>query len=256
MFRYAVLGSGSSANSYIFEYNGFSFILDNGFSGRELNRRMKELSYNPDNLEFIFLSHIHSDHLKGVESLSCNRKIPVVLHENLNINKYINRDVYHKLSVTPQKSYNYKDLVFTPFSTFHDAPHSLSYYFELGGIKITVITDTGVVDVNMYNFALQSDILFLESNYSVEMLENGKYPHFLKNRISSDAGHLSNFQSAEFLEKLRLDRQCRIKQIYFCHLSKSNNSVYEVDKEITSIYKGNIPFRICDRNELVEGLKI
>ena len=118
MFRYAVLGSGSSANSYIFEFEGFSFILDNGFSARELNRRMAELSFKPDNLEFIFLSHIHSDHLKGVERLSLDRKVPVVLHENLNINNHINRDLFHKLSVSPMRSYNYKSLNFTPFNTF------------------------------------------------------------------------------------------------------------------------------------------
>jgi phosphoribosyl 1,2-cyclic phosphodiesterase len=254
LFRYAVLGSGSSANSYIFEYDGFSFILDNGFSGREFNRRMKELSYNPDNLEFIFLSHIHSDHLKGVESLSNERKIPVVLHEDLDIHKYINRDVFHKLSVSPQKIYRYKSLEFTPFSISHDAPSSLSYYFELGGIKITVITDTGIVDDNMYKLALQSDLLFLESNYSEPLLANGRYPQYLKNRISSHLGHLSNVQSAEFLEKLQKNHLCKIKQIYLCHLSKNNNSVSDVEKEISRIYKGSIPFRICDRNELVEGL--
>ena len=179
-FRYAVLGSGSSANSYIFEYDGFSFILDNGFSARELNRRMKELSFNPENLEFIFLSHIHSDHLKGVERLSCENKIPVVLHENLNIDNYINRDLHHKLSVTPQRQYKYQNLLFTPFETSHDAPASLSYYFELGGKKITVITDTGMVDENMYQFALNSDILFLESNYSETMLEKWDISPILK----------------------------------------------------------------------------
>lgn len=256
MFRYAVLGSGSSANSYIFEYNGFSFILDNGFSARELKKRMRELSFNLDNLEFIFLSHIHSDHLKGVETLSCEKKIPVVLHEDLNIGKYIKNDFFKKLSVSPGKNYSYKDLNFSAFSTSHDAPSSLSYYFEFGGVNITVITDTGIVDDTMYNFALQSDILFLESNYSVSMLENGKYPQFLKNRISSDVGHLSNFQSAEFLQSLEQNPDCRIKQIYLCHLSKNNNSISEVEKNISSIYSGNIPYRICDKSELVEGIKI
>lgn len=254
MFRYAVLGSGSSANSYIFEYDGFSFILDNGFSARELNRRMKELSFSPGNLEFIFLSHIHSDHIKGVESLSLERKVPVVLHENLNIDKYINRDLYHKLSVAPGKSYNYKTLNFTPFSTSHDAPSSLSYYFELGDKKITVITDTGIVDDNMFQYALQSDVLFLESNYSEQMLINGRYPQFLKKRISSDVGHLSNFQTADFLERLRNNDKCRIKQIYLCHLSKNNNSVSVVNEEIQTKYKGSIPYRICERSELVMGV--
>lgn len=256
MFRYAVLGSGSSANSYIFELDGFSFILDNGFSARELNRRMKELSFKPENLEFIFLSHIHSDHLKGVERLSLEQKVPVVIHQNLNINKYTTNEVFHKLSVSPMQSYQYKALGFTPFSTSHDAPASLSYYFEFGGKKITVITDTGVVDENMYNFALQSDILFLESNYSVQKLESGNYPLFLKKRISSDVGHLSNYQTADFLKKLHQNPHCSVKQIYLCHLSKNNNSVDVVDREIQEIYHGDIPYRICDRGELVGGIQL
>ncbi len=256
MFRYAVLGSGSSANSYIFELDGFSFLLDNGFSARELNRRMKEMSFNPENLEFIFLSHIHSDHLKGVDTLSRERQIPVVIHENLNISEYTKKDVFHKLAVAPMKNYTYKTLNFTPFSTSHDAPSSLSYFFELGGKKITVITDTGVVDDKMYDLALQSDILFLESNYSEEMLDEGTYPWFLKKRISSDLGHLSNYQTGDFLDRLSKNTSCRIQQIYLCHLSKNNNSVSVVDFEIQERYKGDIPYRICDRGELVRGLEI
>lgn len=256
MFRYAVLGSGSSANSFIFELDGFSFILDNGFSARELNRRMKELSFNPSNLEFIFLSHIHADHLKGVETLSLERKIPVVIHENLNISEYTKRDVFHKLSVAPLKRYTYKTLNFTPFSTSHDAPSPLSYFFELGGKKITVITDTGLVDEHMYDLALQSNILFLESNYSEDMLSEGKYPRFLKKRISSNLGHLSNYQTGDFLDKLSKNPACRIEQIYLCHLSKNNNSTSVVDREIQERYRGQIPYRICDRDEMVKGLHI
>ncbi len=256
MFRYAVLGSGSSANSYIFEYNQFSFILDNGFSRRELGRRMNELSFCPEKLEFIFLSHIHTDHIKGVETLSRDIKVPVVLHEDLNTNKYFKKDLYHRLSVSPLKRYNYKDLSFIPFPTSHDAPSSLSYYFELGGKKITVITDTGIVDERMFDLAFKSDILFLESNYSEKMLDSSSYPYFLKQRISSDKGHLSNYQSATFLKELSNTDNCCLKQVYFCHLSKNSNSVSVAKDEISSIYKGKIPYRICGRDELVDGIGI
>ncbi len=147
-------------------------------------------------------------------------------------------------------------MLFTPFPTSHDAPSSLSYYFEIGGKKITVITDTGIVDEDMYNFALKSDILFLESNYSEEMLQEGGYPYFLKKRISSNVGHLSNFQSAHFLKELYESDHCQIKQIYLCHLSKNNNSVKVVEDEISSIYKGDIPYRICSRDEIINGIEV
>lgn len=251
-----MLGSGSSANSYIFEYGDFSFILDNGFSSRELLRRMKELSFDPRKLEFIFLSHIHSDHLKGVESLSRDLKLPVVIHENLAIDQYTKKYLHKKLSVSPGREYCFKNLKFTAFDTYHDAPSSLSYYFELAGVKITVITDTGCFDQIMIDFASQSHILFLESNYSDELLANGKYPPFLKQRISSDKGHLSNIQAAEFLEQVTGSDKCELEQIYLCHLSKNNNSVETVKDEIGNLCNGEIPLRICDRGEMVPGAEI
>lgn len=256
MFRYAVLGSGSSANSYIFEYGDFSFILDNGFSSRELLKRMGELSFDPSKLEFIFLSHIHSDHLKGVEALSRDRRLPVVIHEDLHLDQYTKGEIHRKLSITPLREYCFKDLKFTAFETYHDAPSSLSYYFELAGVKITVITDTGKYDQLMIDYARRSHILFLESNYSEEMLAKGKYPPFLKQRISSEKGHLSNRQASAFLSEVTGDKSCELKQIYLCHLSKNNNSVETVIEEIDSECNGDIPLKVCDRGELVPGCDI
>jgi len=256
LFRYAVLGSGSSANSYIFEYGNFSFILDNGFSSREIIRRMRELSFDPSNLEFIFLSHTHSDHLKGVENLSRDLKLPVVIHENLSIDQYTKGGIHRVLSVTPGREYRFRDLRFTPFETHHDAPFSLSFYFEMGDIAITVITDTGKYDSDMIAYAGKSHILFLESNYSEEMLMKGKYPPFLKERIRSDRGHLSNFQAAEFLREVSALENCFIEQIYLCHLSKNNNCPETVLREIGEGCSGKIPLRVCDRGEMVPGIPI
>lgn len=256
MFRYAVLGSGSSANSYIFELGDFSFILDNGFSTREILRRMRELSFRKENLSFIFLSHIHTDHLKGVEALSRELKVPVVVHEDLPLGQFTKGDVFRTLSVVPHKTYHYRELSFTPFKTYHDAPHSLSYFFQLGGARITVITDTGKFDDTMIGFARKSHILFLESNYSEEMLSAGKYPPFLKERIRSDRGHLSNFQASDFLSRLGGSGQCDLEQIYLCHLSKNNNSVEAVRNELGEGCGGGIPLRICDRGEMVRGIEI
>lgn len=256
MFRYAVLGSGSSANSYIFEWDNFSFLLDNGFSSREIMRRMKELSFRWENLEFIFLSHIHSDHLKGVESLSRELKLPVVIHEKLPIDQFTKGDIYRKLLVTPGKEYKFLNLRFVPFETYHDALFSLSFYFELGGICITVITDTGKYDNRMIDFAAKSHILLLESNYSEDMLVQGKYPLFLKERIRSSRGHLSNFQASDFLREVTRRENCALQQIYFCHLSKNNNSVEKVLNEVISECYGSIPVKICDHGELVSGIDI
>lgn len=253
MFRYAVLGSGSSANSYIFEYGNFSFLLDNGFSKREILRRMRSLSFDPGKLEFIFLTHIHTDHLKGVEGLAGELNIPVVIHQDLHIDEYTKGVLSRKLSVQPGKEYEYKDLKFTAFETYHDAPASLSYHFDLGGVKVTVITDTGKFDERMLDYATGSELLFLESNYSEKMLFEGKYPPFLKQRIQSDHGHLSNYQASEFIGKIAGRENCSLQQIYLCHLSKNNNTVETVKEEIGDDCGEGIPLHICERGEIVPG---
>lgn len=217
---------------------------------------MRELSFNPEHLEFIFLSHIHSDHLKGVESLSRELGLPVVIHEDLDLDQYTAGEIRRKLSVSPGREYSFKDLRFIPFATYHDAPFSLSYFFELGDISMTVITDTGKYDRDMLSYAESSHILFLESNYSEELLNTGKYPPYLKARIRSDKGHLSNFQAAEFLNEVTASGTCRIEQIYLCHLSKNNNSVEKVLSEIGGECNKGIPLRICDRGEMVRGAEI
>lgn len=217
---------------------------------------MEKLSFNPDHLEFIFLSHIHSDHLKGVESLCFELDLPVVIHENLDLDKYTKGEINRKLSVTPGREYTFRYLSFIPFETHHDAPSSLGFYFRLGDISFTVITDTGKYDPSMIAYAEKSHILFLESNYSEEMLMTGKYPPYLKERIRSDKGHLSNFQAADFLKEVTGSERCMIEQIYLCHLSKNNNSVEKVLSEIGKNCSNNIPLRVCDRGESVSGIPL
>lgn len=253
MIRYAVLGSGSSANSYIFEKGNSSFIIDNGFTAKELLRRMKALGFDPRKLEFIFLTHIHTDHLKGVERLSVDLQIPVVINQSLPIHQYVKGELYKTLSIVPGKEYCSGKLTFSAFETYHDAPSSLSYYFDFGCTKVTVITDTGKFDENMIDMAASSHILFLESNYSEEMLEQGTYPPFLKQRIRSEHGHLSNYQSAEFIKLITDREEYSLEQIYLCHLSKNNNSVDKVREEIGEDCGMGIPVRICDRGEMVPG---
>ncbi|OQY37720.1 MAG: hypothetical protein B6229_07770 [Spirochaetaceae bacterium 4572_7] len=137
-----------------------------------------------------------------------------------------------------------------PFDLSHDAPDAIGYYFKIDDKRFTLITDTGVVTPIMYKLALGSDILFLEANYCEEMLKHGSYPISVKNRISSNLGHLSNRAAINFLNDL-YDDDCSIRQIFLCHLSKNNNSVEAVQRDFDEYYDGDIPYRICNRDEAV-----
>lgn len=247
--RFAVLGSGSAANAYVFEYGQFSFLIDNGYSLAEFRRRMASVNFDEKKLAFIFLTHLHSDHFKGVESLSRTLNIPVVTHESMPVETQLKQSGLHRLDIQPGKDYQFNPLTFQAFDTSHDAPHSIGFHFTLADTVFTLITDTGCLTEIMEEKALQSDYLFLESNYSPEMLHQGPYPQFLKKRILSDQGHLSNLDAAAFMSRLAHHDKSRLKKIFLCHLSEKNNTVDKVKEELGRIYNGEIPYVICPRND-------
>ncbi len=248
--RYAVLGSGSSANSYIFENGDFSFIIDNGFSLKELTRRAGVAGFDLTKVKFIFLTHTHSDHFKGVGTLSRKYNIPVVVHHLLSDDDLNKIKPYSRLDVVPGKEYNFESLSLTPFSISHDACCPLGFHFAFGEDSFMLLTDTGTVSDEMRNLAAKTKTLFLEANYSEELLLTGPYPGFLKNRISSDKGHLSNDDAIEFLNSMK---DSTPEMVYLCHLSGSNNSPEAIkeDMKLKLKWKGNI--KICNKGDIYES---
>jgi len=254
--RFGILGSGSAANGFVFEHDDFSFIVDNGYSLTEFRRRMDLLEFDITHLKFIFLTHHHSDHFKGVESLAGYLNIPVVTHRNMPLERFCKKPGLHRLDILPGKEYSFERLRFWCFDTSHDAEFSIGFHFSLHDQVFTIITDTGVISDQMTEFASQSDYLFLESNYSPELLHKGPYPQFLKQRILSDRGHLSNLDAAVFMSRLDEIENKRLKKIFLCHLSEKNNSVDKVQEEVSRIYHGNIPYRICPRNDCLSQTRL
>lgn len=251
--RYAILGSGSSANAYIFSTGTTTFIIDNGFSGKEAIRRMKELGFDPDTVSFIFLTHIHSDHLRGVKVLSKKLKVPVISHEKCQIEKFISGRVYKKIPVCEDTEYNFGDVKVFPFSISHDAPFPLGYHFSCGSRSFTLLTDTGRVSEAMYYYVRNAETLFLEANYNPAMLENGPYPPSLKKRIASGHGHLSNNDAINLLNRLAEDGESRVKKVYFCHLSEKNNSPEKLQEDIDLFLKWDREYTICARGAILPG---
>ncbi|MGL1894410.1 MAG: MBL fold metallo-hydrolase [Spirochaetaceae bacterium] len=243
--RYAVIGSGSSANSYIFEVGDSLYVIDNGFSLKQFKERVSRLGFNYTKIKGIFLTHIHSDHSKGVGALSRDLEIPVYAHID------VTGDFYIHEGIEPSKHYVFGELNIMPFELSHDADDSISFYFKIGDTRYTLITDTGVITPQMYELAKRSDILFLEANYNEQMLKDGSYPSFLKRRISSNVGHLSNRAAIKFLNDLSEEDDCAISYVYLCHLSKNNNSIEAVKDDFEEYYDGEFPYRICNRDEAV-----
>ena len=296
MIRYAVLGSGSSANSYIIQYepgseeerkdssqlelklpegktgdtgirsfsassevndSRITIVIDNGFSLREFTKRAAEQGFNPEDIDFIFLTHDHSDHLKGISTLSSKYSIPVVMCKDTVLGSDHKNKIYKSLVVEDGKDYSYSSLNFSVFRTFHDSEGSVGYSFNIKGKIFTIITDTGIITEEMEKYALASDVLFLEANYCPDMLYAGPYPWFLKNRIASDHGHLSNYDAVGFLEKLK-ESGIRKRKIYLCHLSDKNNCPDRLESVIKESFgeEPEIDYRICRKGETVAGIPV
>ncbi len=250
--KYAVLGSGSSANAYIFENGAFSFLIDNGFSMKEVMNRAKAFRFDIRKLKFIMLTHTHQDHCRGVGRLSRKLKIPVVMHQDLSRSEADKISPFSRLDVVPGKEYSFDTLTFVPFLTSHDAPYSIGFYFAIGGTRFTLLTDTGVIPEDAGSFIMRSDVLFLETNYDEDMLANGPYPPYLKKRIASREGHLSNESALTFLESL--DKTKGPSTVYLCHLSDTNNSVKILEEMVKNSHAQKTrKIIICHKGEALEG---
>ncbi len=253
--KYAILGSGSNANSYIFEDSDFSFIVDNGFTLKEFTYRASALGFDLEKIRFIFLTHKHIDHSRGIGALSKKLKVPVVMGHEVHFDRTEAHRIYKRLNVEPGKNYSFEKLEFSVFPISHDSPGAVSYSFSIGGYTFTLITDTGVILSEMEHHAVNSDILFLEANYCPQMLAEGPYPFYLKKRIESHEGHLSNNDAVEFLSRIH-KADNRNRMTYLCHLSDTNNCCEKLEDIIKSNMPETFRYRVCRKGEPVPGISL
>ena len=251
--KVCVLSSGSKGNTTYIESKEAKILIDAGNTSKYIIDKLNELNINPQEIDAILITHIHSDHIKG---------LPVLL-KHMNPCIYLTKTAQQYLDFI--KNYNYieydsfsiKDLEINIIKTSHDAPDSLGYIISNCNKSIVYITDTGYINKKYYNILSNRNIYIMESNHDVELLNNGKYPFELRQRILSDKGHLSNYDSSKYLCKFI---GSETKKIILAHLSEENNTetiAYETLKKQLS--KNNLDFNdiiIAKQNENTELIKI
>lgn len=247
--KFAILGSGSSANSYFFKGVHGSFLIDCGFSLSQWETRMSEIDESPDSVQYILLTHVHSDHTKGLTKVSCKYELPVYVEAGVP-----GLSLYERREFRLKKDFVVNGVRFYPFPTYHDAVNSAGFHFDLDGVRFTIITDTGILNETMFRAALKSDILLLETNYCEEKLPVCRYPEFLKQRIGGTYGHLSNQTSFRFLRDLKKHPDCRLSQVYLCHLSDESNSEETVTDCFASLADEKLKITVCPKNKLIKGV--
>ncbi len=222
MARFLPLFSSSSANSCFVGAGNSGVLVDAGASGIQTINALAAKGIAPTDIKAIFVTHEHSDHIKGLSALIKYTKSPVIASAEtlLAIEKHCNLPKYTVLTEI-NNEIAVEDMCVTRFATSHDCAGSSGYFFNMpDDSKISVCTDLGIVTDTVRQALIGSSLVYIESNHDIKMLKSGPYPPELKLRILSDKGHLSNISCAAELPRLLENGTTRF---ILAHLSQHNN---------------------------------
>ena len=224
--KFATIASSSSGNCIYVGTEYTNILVDAGLSGKKIEDGLKELELTGGDIDAIFVTHEHIDHVDGVGVLSRRYHIPVYATEGTwaNMPSKVKADTMrddYKRNVYADENTVFNDLCIKPFSIPHDAAEPVGYSIMTDKDKITIATDIGHISDSIRENVKGSSVLLLESNHDVEMLKNGSYAYNLKQRILSDYGHLSNDNAGKFLSDFADNK---LKYVFLGHLSRENNT--------------------------------
>ncbi len=242
--KITVLASGSGGNTTYLESENTKILIDCGISFRQITNRLSQRELTIDNLEGILITHEHSDHIKGLDVTL--RKIDTkcyLTEETYEGMYYKAKDNLHpsKLSfIKPYELFNINNIEILPISISHDASDAVGYIIYAEDKKIVYITDIGYLPKRDHEVLKNADMYIFESNYDITLLFTSRRPFYLKQRIDSVKGHMSNNDSAYNMAQLVGDKT---KNIILAHRSKecnTNEKAIETYTEVFNDYGLNI----------------
>lgn len=228
--KVAVLASGSNGNSTCVVTKKHKFLIDVGISFKTLMTRLNMCGIDVCEIDSIFLTHEHYDHISGLKVLSKKKDFDVysslgtISGLNAETKEVINKQKIHYVSASDVIKLD--DCTITILRLHHDANEPIGFVIEEDDKKIVYITDTGFIEEIYYPLLCNADIYIMESNYDVELLWTSNRPFDLKKRIDGDYGHMSNDASAVLLAKLMGDKT---KQVVLAHISHDCNYYHMPD---------------------------
>lgn len=249
------LSSGSSGNCYLIQHEGVNVLVDSGLTAATIQKHLLECGTSIQELSAIFLTHDHSDHLRSAGTISRRWGVPVIANQKtLNASKSrwdkevrleTLRDAQRTgLYAEPRGPYNTEvlpnggvkslgGLEFSSVPVSHDAADTVCYTFRAGGQQAMILTDLGCATEPIFEPLYHSDLIILEANHDLQRLYKSARPQFLKARIASDHGHLSNEQTAGILSRV-IEWSGTDHTVWLAHLSEENNDPKNAVKYITT----------------------
>lgn len=196
-----------------------NLLLDAGYHYRHIIERLEEFNISPSDINAILITHEHSDHISALPYLT--RGFSAKIYAPKDISDYICQRSYCSNVLSVEGKFSVNDVDVDVYHCFHDARECLGYKFTHCGESVASVTDTGSADERLIEFLYPCKGVLLESNHDEDMLKHGTYPYYLKQRIMSKFGHLSNAQTAQVISRLK---GSAVRQIVLAHLSEQNNT--------------------------------
>lgn len=249
--RLTVFASGSGGNCALVQGGGSRVLIDAGISARRIRTALGAEGLCPEDLDGIFITHEHTDHITGLPVFM--KKTPLPVYAPAAVARALRRALSACGGTDPfvydmpmERPLPLGDMTVTAFPTPHDTPQSAGYRLEAEGEAVAMATDTGCVTDVMLAYLSGAETVLIEANHDVDMLRRGPYPAGLKRRILSDRGHLSNGECA-WLAAVLAHRGA--EQIVLGHLSRENNCPALAQRAVSRALEGT-PARLYVAPEL------
>lgn len=218
--------SGSSGNCYYLGTRRQGILIDAGISARSIQKYLREMGLDFQNIMGVLVTHDHADHIRAVGTLGERVKLPIYTTQEIHEGIDRNYGVREKLRGSSRRYFNKGEewelfgMRINTFGIEHDSTDCLGYCIDYLGQRFVLMTDCGSVNEEMEAYIRTANHLVIEANHDEHMLLNGPYPTYLKERILSPRGHQSNDVCGELLER---NWHPELRNVWLCHLSLENN---------------------------------
>jgi len=222
--RVVNLASGSKGNCSFIEAGGVRILVDAGLSVVEIERRLAQIGEKAEDIDAVFVTHEHTDHIKGFVSFLKKYKARGFIHQKI-IGIVLNgasQEIIDKTSSISTYELNFNEVKIVPFELPHDSIVCLGYTFEYNKRKVAFVTDLGMLPLLVMDILSGVELIYIESNHDKRMLNNCHYPYIVKQRISGNRGHLSNDQASEIIVSLA---KTGTKFFVLSHISENSNTI-------------------------------
>lgn len=246
--RYCALASGSNGNCYYIADGDDAVLIDIGVNAKHVELRMANVGIDPTTIKAIFITHEHTDHIRGLAVFCKRYQVPVYLTKGSYEGSRLQLPAHLIRFIKRDEQVNVGNMYIYGIPKYHDAQEPCSFIVSDGETNMAILTDIGRVCDHVKQAVQQADILLLEANYDEEMLETGGYPFFLKNRIRNGWGHLSNHVA---LETFRACGKSRLRHLILGHLSGQNNKA-ELVRQMFAPHCRKIKLSIATRYQETE----